>query len=233
MSNPTPVLEFEIYLIRHGQSKANAGFSEPEKMKFSDRADPVLTEKGKVQAETLGEYLSDIDFDCVYSSGLKRAVQTASAVIRHQNEKKPHLIFPLLTENGTGDDYAGASWQELYAINPDISLIPELAHDAPILHYNDYKNEPSHFLRAKEVIDYLRSHHGDGEKICVVSHAAFVTFIVFYLMGHEKTPEFDISFANTGITKIEFYRHGTNRYGDVIFEYINDTSHLPSDMRSK
>ncbi len=233
MDNITPVPELEIYLIRHAQSKANAGFSQSEEVNFSDRADPVLTERGLLQAKNLGEYLSDIDFSCIYSSGLKRAVMTAAAVREHQNENKKHLLFPLLTENGTGDDYKGASWDELKLISSGISLIDDLSPDTPILYYNDYKDEPSHFLRAKKVIDYLRSKHFNGEKICVVSHAAFITYIVFHLMGHEKTPAFDISFSNTGITKIEFYKPGTNKYGDVIFEYINDTSHLPSDMRTK
>lgn len=233
MSEPNPVLELEIYLIRHAQSVGNAGFGDPEKLTVADKADPVLSEKGVVQAEKLGEFLSDIDFACVYSSALRRAAQTASAVVRKQKTKKKHLLFPLLTENGMNDDYIGAAWEELHSINPDAVLIPELSPDAPILHYNDYKDEPSHFQRAKETVEYFRSHHADGEKLCVVSHAAFITYIVFYLMGHEKTPAFDISFANTGITKIEFYKPGTNRFGDIIFEYINDTSHLPENMRSK
>lgn len=233
MNNTVPVLEFEIYLIRHGQSTANVGFVEPEKMRFEDKADPVLNENGALQAQMLGKFLSDVKFDRVYSSGLRRAVQTAYAVVMHQKESVPHLIYPLLTENGTGDDYPGASREELNSISPGIELIDEWDKSAPILYFNDYKDDPAHFMRAKEVVEYLRGHHGDGEKICVVSHAAFITFLVFHLMGHEKTPAFDVSFANTGITKIEFYKPGTNKYGDVIFEYINDTSHLPPDMRTK
>lgn len=233
MSYEKPVLELEIYLIRHAQSKANAGIGDPEGLTIADRADPVLSETGLVQAEKLGEYLKDIPFSCVYSSALKRAAHTADFVVKKQNDKVKHLLMPLLTENGMGTDYEGASAEELKKIAPKASLIPELPVDAPVLFYNDYKDDDSHFLRAKEVINYLKEHHSNGEKICVVSHAAFITFVVFYLMGYEKTPAFDINFANTGVTRIQFYKPGTNRYGDIIFDYINGTNHLSENMKTK
>ena len=37
--------------------------------------------------------------------------------------------------------------------------------------------------------------------------------------------EFDIDFHNTGITKVVFYQKGTNKYGDIVFEKIDDTAH--------
>ena len=37
--------------------------------------------------------------------------------------------------------------------------------------------------------------------------------------------EFDIDFHNTGITKVVFYQKGTNKYGDIVFEYLNKTTH--------
>jgi hypothetical protein len=41
-----------------------------------------------------------------------------------------------------------------------------------------------------------------------------------------ETPFYDINFANTGITRVIFYKKGTNPYGDVVFDYINNTEHL-------
>ena len=45
-------------------------------------------------------------------------------------------------------------------------------------------------------------------------------------MGLKEVPSFDINFSNTGVTRIIFYKPGTNKYGDIIFDYINSTSHL-------
>ncbi len=227
------MLELEIYLIRHAQSKANAGIGDPKKLTIADRADPMLSETGLIQAESLGEYLKDIPFSCIYSSALKRAAHTADFIVKKQKNNIKHLLMPLLTENGMGRDYEGASASELKEIAPTACFIPELPVDAPVLFYNDYKDDDSHFKRAKEVTEYLKNHHDSGEKICVVSHAAFITFLVFHLMGYKKTPAFDINFANTGVTRIQFYKPGTNKYGDIIFDYINGTNHLPENMKTK
>lgn len=226
MEQEKNVVELEIYLIRHGQSNTNAGIKVHETPTIQDMADPYLTEIGVSQARALGEHLSDVDFDYVYSSALFRAERTATEVIKAQKKPQKLRILPLLTENGMGRDYAGATWEELHEINPDAHLAPDLPEDTEILFYSDHDDNASHYVRAEKVIEYFRAHHSGKEKICVVSHAAFITHIVFYLMGLKEVPSFDINFSNTGVTKIIFYKKGTNKYGDVIFDYINSTSHL-------
>lgn len=226
MEQEKNVVELEIYLIRHGQSNTNAGINVHETPTIQDMADPYLTEIGISQARALGEHLSDIDFDYVYSSALFRAERTATEVINAQKNPQKLRILPLLTENGMGRDYAGATWEELHEINPDAHLTPDLPEDTEILFYSDHDDNASHYVRAEKVIEYFRAHHSGKEKICVVSHAAFITHIVFYLMGLKEVPSFDINFSNTGVTKIIFYKKGTNKYGDIIFDYINSTAHL-------
>lgn len=233
MENNAPVKELEIYLIRHGQSNLNAGIKVRENPTAQDMADPYLTELGIAQAQALGEYFSDTDFDCVYSSALFRAERTATEVINRQKNRQKLRILPLLTEVGMGREYAGATWEELHAINPDAHLAPDLPENTEILFYSEHDDNDSHRERSKATIDYLRSHHKNGEKICVVSHAAFITHVVFYLMGLKELPLFDINFSNTGVTKIIFYKPGTNKYGDIIFDYINSISHLSKEDETK
>lgn len=226
MEKSAPVPELEIYLIRHAQSEGNIKRPNSEKLTVADRADPKLTETGIEQAKRLGDYLASIPFDAVYSSALLRAVRTATELINKQNPRKPLRLLPLLTENGMGEEYKGADLKDIHAINSDAAFAPELSPDTPFLCYSDSDDDTALFERAKCAVDYLRSHHKNAEKIAVVSHAAFITTIVFYLFGMAKSPAFDINFANTGITRILFYKPGTNKYGDIIFDYINDTSHL-------
>ncbi len=225
MEQEKNVVELEIYLIRHAQSNGNAGIKVREIPTLQDMADPFLSETGICQAENLGEYLSDINFDAVYSSALLRAERTATEVIKKQKQQKPLWLLPLLTENGMGEEYEGAP-EDIKKINPEAVLAPGLPSDTPLMCYSAKGDDKAHFERAREAVNYLRSHHEKGEKICVVSHAAFITHIVFYLMGLENVPLFDINFSNTGITKIIFYKPGTNPYGDIIFDYINSTAHL-------
>lgn len=66
----------QIYLIRHGESQANAVDA------FLGHDDLDLTEKGQQQARLAAAYLRDIPVDVVYSSDLKRAYHTALPTAR-------------------------------------------------------------------------------------------------------------------------------------------------------
>ena len=33
-------------------------------------------------------------------------------------------------------------------------------------------------------------------------------------------------YHKNNLTKVKFYKKGTNKYGDIVFEYINSTAHL-------
>jgi broad specificity phosphatase PhoE len=68
----------EIILVRHGETDWNASEI------FRGRTDLPLNEAGRKQAEMLGEYLSQEQIDIIYSSPLKRAVETAVAIAGHQ-----------------------------------------------------------------------------------------------------------------------------------------------------
>lgn len=226
MENTTPVLELELFLIRHGQSMGNAGYDK-EDLTLKEMNDPYLTEKGLDQADRLGKYLSGIGFDAVYSSALLRAVQTSSGLMKHQEEKKSVNILPELCEISIDPEYHGAGIEELKEIYPLTQMAPDLPPDSPMVYHNLFEDEEGMFKRAESTIEYLRNRYKNGEKVAVVAHAAFLTFFIFSLMGFEKNcPIFDIDLENTGITRVCIYKHGTNKYGDIIFKIINDTAHL-------
>lgn len=225
MEKKKPIIELELYLIRHGQSHGNVGYDK-EDLSPQEMHDPLLTEKGVKQAQLAGKHLKNIDFDRVYSSGLLRAVRTATEILKEQSIEKPLYILPHLAEAGLSAEYE-TTLDTLYEINPLVILAPELDSETPLLIPSDNKDEAGLFKRAELVLEHMREHFNNGEKIALVSHAAFLTFIVFSIMGFTtKTPFYDINFANTGITRVILYKKGTNPYGDVVFDYINNTEHL-------
>ncbi len=64
-----------IYVVRHGQVPSNVlGI-------ISGWNDETLTEKGIEQAELVRDELKEINFDAVYSSPIKGAVQTAEIIV--------------------------------------------------------------------------------------------------------------------------------------------------------
>lgn len=225
MGEKKPVVELELYLVRHGQSMGNAGYDK-EDLTLREQNDPLLTEKGLMQADLVGQYLKNIDFDHVYSSGLIRAICTADGILRYQKEKKPLNILPVLSEVGIAPEYDGITVDEMKEFCETARLADGVSEDAPRVYHSTFENEAEMFDRAREVMEHMRSRYSDGEKIAVVAHAAFLTILIFYIMGFNEAPVFDISIQNTGVTKVVFYKEGTNPYGDISFEYINETSHL-------
>ena len=225
MDGTQPILELEIYLIRHGESRGNVGLTK-EDAPFDQREDPPLTVKGRLQADLLGQSLAGVDFDAVYSSVLRRAVMTAQGVLSHQPTKKPLLLLPLLTEQGTPDEYEGQTPEALQALSPGCRMADGFAASRRIM---GTPGQPDDVVlaRAQETVDYLRARHGGGQKIAVVSHAAFLTYLIFRVCGiKEQMPDFDIDLSNTGVTRVKFYRPGTNPFGDTVFGAINNTEHL-------
>ena len=226
MENHKPIAELELYLIRHGQSMGNAGYGR-DNLTLKEENDPYLTELGIFQAQKAGEALSGINFDAVYSSALLRAVQTATEIIKKQPEEKILNILPLLTEVGVTPEYNGAGMDEIMQIYPHAKLADGLTENDPLVYCNTFEDEKVLFERAEKTLDHLRSRYKNGEKVAVINHAAFMTFVVFSIMGYKNhCPLYDISFSNTAITKVIFYKEGTNKYGDIVFEYINATNHL-------
>lgn len=225
MEKIKPVVELELYLVRHGQSMGNAGYDK-EELTLKESNDPLLTEKGMMQADLVGQYLSKIDFDHIYSSGLIRAISTADGILRHQKNSKPVNILPVLSEVGISPEYDGITVEEMKEFCKTACLADGIGEDDPRVYHSTFENEAEMFDRAKTVVEYLRSRYKNGEKVAVVAHAAFLTILIFHIMGMSEAPLFDISIQNTGVTKVVLYKKGTNRYGDTVFEYINSTTHL-------
>ncbi len=93
-----------LYLIRH---------EEPEQRGvFLGRGDPPLSERGREDAAKLAE----ISAAAVYSSPLRRALETAAAI------DAPLLILPELAEMDFGE-WEGRTWQEIERGWPELAAL--------------------------------------------------------------------------------------------------------------
>jgi broad specificity phosphatase PhoE len=72
----------ELILVRHGETVWNV-----EKI-YRGRTDVKLDEVGIEQAELLGKYLSNWELEAIYSSPLKRALDTANIIARYHKRSK-------------------------------------------------------------------------------------------------------------------------------------------------
>lgn len=77
-----------LYIARHGETDSD------------QKPQPLLTEKGFVQARLLGERMKKIPLDCIIASPLIRAGQTAEETARFHNMKVEIMPDIYEVENG-------------------------------------------------------------------------------------------------------------------------------------
>jgi probable phosphoglycerate mutase len=85
----------QLYFVRHGESTANLAHE------FANRGfKHPLTEKGVAQANTLAQKLSGLQFEAIYASPVRRAVQTAE--ILAESLQAPLAVTEALREWSVG-----------------------------------------------------------------------------------------------------------------------------------
>ncbi|MBR4728597.1 MAG: histidine phosphatase family protein [Clostridia bacterium] len=220
MDAATPIILRELYLIRHGQSLGNID-GIPADAGLIEKEDPALSPLGERQALQLGLFYAETPFAAVYASALQRAIQTAAGLLSAKAAPQPVMIEPLLTEIGLDPAFEGRTRAALRQVCPLLEF-PE----GPLIQSNAFHDEAAAFARARALFAKLFAQYQKGEKIALVSHAGILTFLIFELIGYHEHQPFDFRLTNTGVTRVVFYQPGTNPYGDMVFDCVNDCSHL-------
>ena len=203
----------KLILARHGETMWNV-----EKV-FRGRADVNLDEVGIKQAELLGKYLSNWELEAIYSSPVKRALDTANIVARYQK------VAVRIAEGLIDFDFG--EWQSL----PE----QEVKRLYPAI-LNEWQSNPDKVkmpggesledvrMRAVEVVsDVLSRHQGN---VLLVSHRVVIKVLICYLLGLDNSHFRNISQDVGGIT---IFNYADGRF---ILTRHNDTSHLRDLQKS-
>lgn len=156
-----------IYIIRHGQTEKNKAHA------LQGRSDDLLNEAGMIQAREAAAWFKDqgISFDLVYSSPLKRAVDTGMIAA---GEHIPLQIDERLIEM----DYGPYEGMDLTAPAPEI-----------ITFFSDFVNNPAPegmepladvVARAGAFMEDIKD-QVDGKTILISTHAIAMKGILEYL----------------------------------------------------
>nr|WP_207720107.1 histidine phosphatase family protein [Clostridium algidicarnis] len=198
-----------IYIARHGETKWNI---EGRMQGFKDSD---LTQKGVSDAKSLGESLKDIDFDCIYSSPLGRALDTAKYIRQDDNIKI--ILDDSLKELNLGL-WEGMTHEEIKEKYP--------------LQYNNFREHPESFESQggesfleiiKRVEDGLNNIIKDEnhENILIVTHTCVIKAISIIVKGNDVKDFWNLPFINnTSLTILEVI----NKEIKVLLEA--DVSHL-------
>lgn len=214
-----------VYLVRHGESEANAR-AQPV---YTGPASP-LTEIGRTQAERIAERASHLTFEVLIASSWTRAQETAEAIARKTGK---HIVIsdlfteiraPLSCAGMTIDDPAFA--QKMRRWNDSVFKGGERVEDG--------ENFEDLMRRTRSALAYLDER--PEERMLIATHGLFLRLLMAYVMfGDDLTPQLFRKFAsatktdNTGVTvltKEAMRLHETDSSERWRLRVFNDHSHL-------
>jgi len=201
-----------LFLVRHGESTYNA------EGRIQGQQDAPLSERGRQQAQWIGERLRSYDFDACYASDLARAADTARAIMRHHPDT-PFAFTTLLREIGFGT-FEGLLMPEIEKTYPDeYAQWMEARRD-----FTPPGAESVHELhdRAGRALAWLRDRGHEGT-VLVVAHGGLLTSFLAQILDLGFDARYRFHFDNTAFTVVE-----DGIWGPRLL-LCNDTSHLGSD----
>jgi probable phosphoglycerate mutase len=204
----------EIILIRHGQTAWNANEI------FRGRIDIELDDNGKEQAAKLGEYLSQRHIKAVYSSPLRRAVQTAGAITRH-HQIDIHMA-PGLIDIDFGE-WQGLSLDTVRQSYP--ALFPKWVDEPHRMTIPGGDSLDNVRLRSMQVVEKAIAVH-EGT-VVLVSHRVVLKVLVCTLLGLGNSYFWSFRLDTCGMTT---FFHENGRF---VLTELNNTSFLETTGQAR
>ncbi len=199
-----------ITLVRHGETEWNA------LGKFQGCKDIDLSREGVIQAQYLKKRFGN-NFDHIYTSPLKRALQTAEIISESGNI--PPVIETEIREINFGH-WEGLTIKEIEADFPEKFLqwrTDEI--NAPICGGELSIKKAS--VRAGKAVRQIAEKH-KGENIIIVAHGGIIKAGLISIFDWKMTMYHKLVLGNTAVCKIAF----DDNFNPTIIT-LNDTSHLP------
>lgn len=163
-----------IYLVRHGETLWN------KEKKLQGNLNSPLTEKGIEEAHKLAERLKDKSFSKIFSSPLKRAIETSEILNKYHSLTITELQD--IREMGYGE-WQGVPMEEVKKAFPEA--------------FENYYNKPEKYepvaggesfselrIRLERALDEL-CEHAETNDILVVSHGVVIKMLLLIIKNGE------------------------------------------------
>jgi len=198
-----------LLLTRHGQTGHNS------ERRFTGWSDPPLTRRGKAEARALGRRLQEQGIDAVYTSDLRRAVDTAT-IATADRAGLASTEDPALREANFGE-WQGLTFDEARASHPAEAaalLARSIDFCAP-----GGETIPQVHARVTALLSRLHESHENGT-ILVVASGGPLQILVAGLFGIPIEAHWRLGMNNCALTIVNFVQ------GEPILTLLNDRSHL-------
>lgn len=206
-------MKTRLILVRHAEAEGN------KIRRFHGWTDSEITERGHLQAQRVAERLRDVDIDVLYSSSMKRTLQTAEYISKAKG-------LPI-RKTGRLKEINGGDWENL--------LWTELQERWPEA-YDTWDNRPHEHKMPNgetmeefqdrlvaEIMEILRAN--PGKNICVVTHGTAIRALICHFRACTLEEMANVAWCdNTAVTIMD--------YEEPYFETVTegDASHLGSDL---
>ena len=205
-----------LYLVRHGNQNTNL---------FNEDAD--LSEKGRRQAELLRDRIRGWHFDKIYSSVLRRAVQTSDIL-----NSSWHMDIERRAELNEMD-WGRFTLCDIEKTNEEFrDFFDMMSRGDEDIPYPDGENGEMAFLRAYPVFSEIE--RSGFSSVLIVCHGGLIRSVLAGLLGipFERKVIFSRYLENTSISEL-LYDEERHLY---TLERLNDFNHLspyPELQRSR
>lgn len=168
---PLPSLASEqvldLYLVRHGQTQWNL------EKRLQGSTDNVLNDTGKRQAGELAQRLAGVSFTQVYSSGLRRAQETAATL----GGKTPVTPLNALNERSFG------KFEGIFEDERSAALFAEFGRRVIVLDdsLDGGESLQSQADRVKTAVRQITARHASGS-VAVVAHGGVTPLVLSALL---------------------------------------------------
>ena len=200
-------LTTRLLLIRHAQTEWNI------QRRFQGHGDSPITQEGQEQLQRLKSRLAGLEFDVVYSSDLRRTMETSQMLSGKQRVEEPRL-----RERGVGI-LEGLNLEQIMAEHAEAFLAFRSGD-------KDHQIEGGESLqnalnRAWTFLEEMPEKH-PGAELAAVSHAGLIRLICKKILGLALDAPNFFQIPNTSLTQLVF--SPKNRSWSL--ECLADTTHL-------
>ena len=177
--------EIEVYFVRHGETMYNL------MRKMQGWSDTPLTSRGLPILDETGDKLRQTKFDAVYSSDLKRALDTAKIMLDHNehtdvdiHESKYFREIFFGSFEGLQEEKAweiigkpyGLSTIEEFRTEYSPDFLRDATKEADIRHLAENADEVA--VRMKKGFNQLLTENEDHSRVLVTTHGGFIKDMV-------------------------------------------------------
>lgn len=190
----------KIIIVRHGETEENAAGI------IQGQSHGKLSKNGIEQVKRVGERLKDEKIDYIYTSDLKRAVDTAKEIHKYHKE------IPLIKRKEIREmDYGKLQDKQ----KDEINYYYHKENDPDYFKKNNVESLESVYNRIKKFLEEIMEKHKD-KNVVIVSHAMTLKIIFLFLNKKQlskinevpKNKNTSISvFENGKFTKIDCTKH--------------------------